>query len=444
MLENVLTAVKEWKTRKPAYDTYRAYYRGQHELKFMTPDFERKHGHLFSSLRENLCRAVVTAHTDRLNIERWGDEGAAAEADDQGLGRLQGLVHREAFRCGDAYTLTWNGADGTPKARFHRADQIVPHVDELDPDRLDWAAKPWITSDNFGRVNIYYADRVERFRTVAKLAEGASYTDMPEREQAWIPHSDDDGGDTIRHDFGAVPVCWWKHDADDTDGYGFSVLDDVIPLQDGLNKSLADLLVLSETHARPFWFLLNYKTPDAVAATNPYLPAAPQPAATQRKFDPSRQQIVTHDGPGPFGQLDPPDLRRLLDEQATFKDKIASVAGVPSYYFSQTSGQVPSGESLRVLTSRLIAAGSGFIQAATPVWRGQGQLLGMGEVEPVWADLMPMDETERIGNAEALSRLGLADEDVVAYLGLPDAERIVERMAAGREARIRDRQQIGY
>lgn len=444
MIENVISAVKEWKARKPKYDAYRAYYRGQHELKFATPDFERKHGGLFRSLRENLCRAVVTAHTDRLRVERWGDKADNIEADDQGLTRLQGLVHREAYRCGDAYTLTWNGSDGTPKARFHRADQIVPHVDELDPDRLDWAAKPWITSDNFGRVNIYYADRVERFRTVGKLAEDASYTDMPEQPQAWMPHADDDGGDTIGHDFGAVPVCWWKHDADDVDGYGYSILDDVIPLQDALNKSLADLLVLSETHARPFWYLLNFKTPAALDATNPYLPGQQAAAPKPRKFEPTQQQIVTHDGPGPFGQLEPPDLRRILDEQTALKDKIASVAGVPSYYFSQTSGQIPSGESLRVLTSRLIAAGAGFQDVATPVWRGQGQLLGMGEVEPIWADLMPMDETERIANAEAYYRMGLADEDVIAYLALPDAEKVVERMAEAREARARDRQQIGF
>ncbi len=419
-IDHVTEAIGQWQTQKPVYDLYRNYYRGQHELQFATQDFKAKHGDTFKSLRENLCKSVVTAHTDRIAIEGWGDD-TADEARDQGMSRLAGMVHREVFRCGDAYSVTWESTDG-PKARFRRADQIVPVVDEFEPDRLKRASQVW-EAGGYGRVNVIDDQRMTRWVTREKIDAAKT---MPDTSSAWMPHRDEDGAPELAHSFGTVPVCWWRLDADDVEGYGNSVLSDVIPLQNGLNKGLADLLVLSETYARPFWYLLNFRpqTDNPAAEWAQEIEKLP----VQRKFDPNRQQIVTHDGEGPFGQLDPPDLMRLIEQQREMKNKISSVAGIPSYYFSQTSGQVPSGESLRVLTSRLISAVRDFTDSATPVWRGQAQLLGMGETAaPKWADPMPMDETERITNAEGLQRLGLSIEDVVSYLGFPDGDLIVSR-----------------
>lgn len=433
-IEHVSDAIAEWKARKPNYDTLRAYYRGQHQLRFATQDFERKHGSLFKSLRENLCEAVVTAHTDKLSIESWGDKVDEATAEQLGLSRLEGLVNREMVRCGDAYSLTWEGRGGKPTPRYHRADQIVPHVDDLDPSVLDWAAKPWIWR-GYGRVNVYYADRVERFITREALPisgdqQEPSWSDVSTDPDRWMPHEDDDGGDTIGHAFGAVPVCWWKRDADDTEGYGASALNNVIPLQDALNKGLADLLVLSEAYSRPFWYLLNFKP----SSENPLLMAQEAAQAlgeAQRTFDPNRQRIFTHDGNGPFGQLDPPDLMRLIEQQRELKNKIGSVSGVPTYYFTQTSGQVPSGESLRVLTSRLVSSVRDMQRDSGPVWRGQARLLGI-DAAPSWADPMPQDETEKIDNALKLLSLGFALEDIVGYLRMPDAKGILSRAEQAR------------
>ena len=431
-IEHVSEAIKEWKARKPLYDAQRAYYNGQHELKFATQDFQQKHGALFEDLRENLCEAVVTAHTDSLSIETWGDQLDQDKADELGLSRLEGLVNREMVRCGDAYSVTWKGRGETPRPRYHRADQIVPFVDDLDPAVLDRAAKPWIAHGH-GRVNIYYADRVERWVTRNQLpsAAEASYLDAPDDPDQWVPFAGDGEPDTIGHDFGAVPVCWWRRDADDTEGYGRSVLDNVIPLQDALNKGLADLLVLSETYARPFWYLLRYRPEQ----TNPLIAAQETLRAVSTasgRFDPNRQQIVTHDGEGPFGQLEPPDLMRLIEQQRELKNKIGSVSGVPTYYFTQTSGQVPSGESLRVLRSRLTAAVRNLARDSAPVWRGQASLLGLDGVTPVHADPMPLDETEKFDNALKLHSLGVALEDIVAYLRMPDPEGVVSRAAQAR------------
>lgn len=429
-VEHVAHAVTIHHQRAAAYKTFRDYHAGRHELAFASDHFKAEQGRRFQALRENLCPAVVSAYTDRLRISTWGTPDADQLADQLGLTRLVADTLTEMVRCGDAYVLTWYGRDGQPKPRMHRADQIVPHVDDLDPDRLDRATKLW-TADGHGRANVYYADRVERWRTRHPLTDG---TGLPEEPEAWVPHRDDDGGDTLRHGFGAVPVCWFKLDADDPTAYGRSALADVIPLQDALNKVLADLLVLSETYSRPFWYLLNYQP----TATNPLDRARQWSDAIaqlgQQKFDGAKQRIFTHDGPGPFGQLTPPNLVPLLEESTALRDKIAAVKGIPAYYFTQSSGQVPSGESLRVLTSRLVAGVRAIQDVTGPVWRGVAELLGMDGIDVQWDDPMPMDEAERVDNALKLKSLGIALEDVVTYLDLPDAEGVLARAAAANAA----------
>ena len=440
-IKHVSYAISEWKKRAPLYQLYRDYYDGNHALKFASKYFQREYGDLVKQLRENLCPTVVNAFTDRLAISSWtgsdDDADVLGESVEQGLSRLLNMVNREAFRCGDAYALVWDGGDGTPKPRFHRADQIVPHVDPIDPDRLDWAAKVWIDPDTGrGRVNVYYADRVEQYATRNQLqTEGvqAKFTDFPDSDSAWLPWADDDGPEVIPHEYGAVPVLWFRRDADENAGYGRSILADVIPLQDALNKSVADLVVLSERYSRPFWYLLNHQPPQPRLDPATGKPEDPTIRLNQRRFNPNEQTIFTTDGPGPFGQLDPPDMTRLLQIQDGYALKIARVVGIPAYYLTQTSGDVPSGESLRVLSSRLTAGVVDFQQDTTPVWRGLMQLLGFDDAQPVWAPAAELDEMEKL-QAAVIKRndLGYSQEDVLYDLGEVDVDGILARSRAER------------
>lgn len=443
--------IAEWKPYAKAVETFRDYDEGRHELRFATKDFKDKYGSVVESMRENLCPAAISAFTDGLEIEAWGDGVAEGVADEEGLTRLADLAHAEAYRTGDAYTLVWKNAKGEPIPHFHRAEQIWPKVSDTDPGVLDWAAKIWFDRAlKRGRINVYYGDRVERFVTGNDLA--GDRIELPEQAAAWEPFDGDGEGDTIPHDFGAVPVVWWKQNAPDQHSHGRSILADVIPLQDALNASLAHMLVTGEAQAKPFWYLLNFQPKNAtnpLAVAKEYRDALGELQALNetaaRKFDPTKQRIFTHDGPGPFGQLTPPDPTKLLDLQDGYAMKIARVVGVPSYWFTQTSGQVPSGESLRVLTTRRNSAIARFQRSATPVWRGLAALLGMGDdISPKWASPMALDELEKVEIAEAKIRIGYPFRDAIAGLGEADHDAIVERAAAASEARVRDRQQIGY
>lgn len=450
-VNHVSEAVVEWRNRQPQCNTFANYFDGRHELKFVTPDWSSKYAKevlrgAVLSIRENLCPAVVTSFTDAIRVASWGGEQDTTDATNFGLPRLLGFTKRESWRQGDAYTLVWPGPDGKPRPSFQRARLIVPHVDELNPDVLDRAAKIWRDpASKRGRCNLYYADVLERWETVNPLPTSGSLDDswssssMPDDPTAWRPCTDEDG-DIVRHSFGAVPVCWWKLDADEPTGHGVSILNDAIPIQDGLNSSLANMIVNQESYSRPFWYLLNFREDQAPA--NPFLAAAQATSlagaitnsgssdsyqSDGRGFDRTRQSIVTHSGPGPMGQLDPPDATHLLEIQEAFKIKVCSVVGIPPYLMQAEIGNVPSGAALRTLSERRTARVKAWEDDNQPVLRGLKQLLGMSDDPVTWAPALTMDESEVWEIARTKKDLGYSFEDILRGVGETDIEGILER-----------------
>src|SRR5699024_7651345 len=306
-VDRVVAAVTRRKPRLAYYQQMRDYYAGRHQLRFSSRDFETKFAEQVAGLRLNICEAVVRAFTDKLVVETWGDNDEAAE---HGLSRLTGMVHREMVRCGDAYVLVWKNLDVEPTSRYLRSDEIVPTVDDDDPSRLSEAVRLWVDSDLYGRAMVIDDQGAARFRTVQPLYHASD--DLPEQVSGW-QEMDDQDGPYVAHTFGRVPVCWFRRDADDTNAYGVSVLDDVVSVQDSINQTLANLLVLAESYSKPFWYLLNFRPTNE---NNPALAAQEWQQAIhglpslqrdleEDPFKPGEQQIFTHDGPGPFGQLTP-------------------------------------------------------------------------------------------------------------------------------------------
>ena len=432
-IEHVTSAVEEWTRRQDVYRTYQDYYAGRHELKFATRDWQSKYAvqvleGAVMSIRENLCPAVVTSFTDAIKVASWGTSDDQDDSLDEGLSRLLGYIKRESWKTGDAYVIVWPDATGTPRPVFQRARHMVPHVDPTNPAVLDRAAKVWVDEPSKrGRVNLYYTDRLERWETITPLVDATgSPSLMPVQANAWRPCTDGDG-DVVLHTFGAAPVLWFKLDADDPTEHGASILNDVIPLQDGLNSSLAHMLVNQEAYSRPFWYLLNFKGSEA--PVNPFLPEnAAKPA--RQTFDRTKQSIVTHDGPGPFGQLDPPDLTRLLQVQDAFKSKVCGVVGIPAYVMQGEIGSVPSGAALRTLERRRADRITNWQDDATPVLRGLKQLLGMDDGPIEWEPVVTLDELERWSVAETKKALGYSFEDVITDVGETDVEGVKQRATA--------------
>lgn len=448
-LSLVLRAVTEHAERAPDSEMYRDYREGRHRFDFASRKFRESNGWVLRSAQENLCPAVIRAHTNLLHIDGWGDDEAADVARDEGLGRLQRLVHTEAHTTGDAYAITWKRPDtGQPMAVFHRSDQCVPIVDEEQPDQLTAMVKLWIDPvTKLGRANVYTAQTLTRWATARTMQyvdrDHRGMTQMPtfpDASSVWrqadapgLPHLE-------THDFGTVPAVWWKRDAPSQFEHGTSVLAPVLPLQDELNKLKADAIVGSERIVMPVRYIMDVA------------PELLQPKLNSQtgKLEPPKLPFADTDtllamtAKGPAGQFPGPAAESIVTLQANVEQQISRVTGVPAFYFSQTSGDVPSGESLRVLASRLTAAVTAFQRDNTPAWRGQAQLLGIAEPVIDWAEPLPVTEQERLANAQAERDLGMPADVWLRTAGYdPDAidesgATLVQRVELARQTTTQD------
>ncbi|USH44754.1 portal protein [Microbacterium phage Juanyo] len=133
------------------------------------------------------------------------------------------------------------------------------------------------------------------------------------------------------------------------DDKGFGAM--LAALQDRVNHSIIDQTVIAEMYARPFWYLLKVEMP----TKNPYLPPSVNQdtdAMTEQKTDGATGRIFTSSGEGPFGQLEPPTIKDMIDYHDSIIDKVSQSSGIPQHYFKPGTGTPPTGVALKVLSKR--------------------------------------------------------------------------------------------
>lgn len=434
-VEDVIAAVADWKVRSGDISLYTDYYDGKHRIgEYATPAFRRDFLWVLENARENYCKAVVNGFSSKMKITTWESntednaKTAAQLVDDTGMQRTMNYTHRETHKTGDAYVLVWNDASGERRAWPKKSGMCVPLIEPGNPDAMRVFATLWINEDGYGRVNLYYGDALERWVTFAKLRQRSmarqsiNTTAWPEKKTAWRLFDGDGDPDTISHDFGQVPAVWFPHDADGFGEHGRSVLEDVIPLQDGLNKSVADLIVGGENFAQPLRALMNYRAKKTID------PETGEVTTEKIEANPTVNKLLAIPGNGPLTQLDPPDATKLIAVHEAWANKVTRVTGLPAFYVTQTSGEPPTGVALRVLSTRLTDMTWDTMNDFTPRWSEVQSLLGNTDVRPVWKDPAPTDTSEELDNAEARKRIGWGLLENLKELGYDpdDAERIIK------------------
>jgi len=231
VIDDVVTAVADWKARISNIAMYSDYYAGRHRIgQFATPAFRHSYEWILLNSRENLCKAVVKGFASKMVIKGW-EATTAAESktagklvDELGLTRVFNLAHRESPRTGDSYVLVWPDATGADRAWPKLSSQFSVKTKPGDPDSLEWAAMLWVDAGGFGRVNLYYEDRLERYTTKGTLrAKSASVTDpidWPTKLSSYVTYNADNQGEVIPHSYDRVPVVWFPWDADELGCHG--------------------------------------------------------------------------------------------------------------------------------------------------------------------------------------------------------------------------------
>ncbi len=464
MNEHIEQAIDTFRNNAVRYARTERYYSGRHDLAFATEKFQNAFGSLFREFAMNLCPAICDAIRDKLRITGFGvdehrgdvnasrslqagslrSDGPRSDIDriwhNNAMATRAGELHKEAVKNGDAYAIVWPNEAGEVTIYPNPAASCAVVYDEESPGKIRWAAKYWKSDTKHTRINLFYPDRIEKYISakpsdlwlpdakefVPVVPQAAIGTQAPLPANGRASHSMQAGSlrsDGLRSDgvipnpYGVVPVFHFANNAD-VGRCGISELDAAIPVQDGLNKSVLDMLVAMEFCAyRQRWAAGIEIEYDAEGK-----PQEPFTAGIDHLW-------ITQNPNARFGDFEAANLDQFLKVKDSFRIDMASVTGTPLYYLMPHTKGFPSGESLRKAETRFLAKVRDRQQSFGQVWAAlmsfamllAGRDRGIRLITD-WEDPAPMEEREFLQNILLKKRIGISDEQALREAGYGDAD----------------------
>jgi hypothetical protein len=409
-------AIDSLSERVPAYRIYSEYYAGKHRFTLASPEHEHAFGSIFGGFCENLCATVVDVLKDRLKLTDFTHDQKPEDPTQPDaitdkildiwranrMDERQGEVYLEALKTGDAYVVVWPDDDNIAQIDPNEACLVTVQYSDKKRGMIDKAAKLWPANDKFGRLNLYYPDRVEKFRTQNKVE--ASSVLNASSFQPFV----DDGEFSIPNPYGQVPVFHFRNNAP-TGKFGTSELAAAIPSQDRLNKTIIDGLVKSEEWALPVRWALGFETPKDPRTNEPILGWKPGDWWISRQKE------------GSLGQLPGADLKQFIAAADDARMAIARVTRTPQHYFQQ-QGVTPSGEALKTEDAPLTAKVRDRQITFGNTWEDVFTF-ALKVMEAIWANTEPRDDTAEIANQiQKVDHLGFSKKQALRELEYSDAE----------------------
>lgn len=440
--------------RQRIYWNVARYYDGVHPMAFATEQFRSAFYQVFKDYSENLCSPVVDALKDRLEVVGFRTNKAEVKTEQApgvpGMPTRQKArvedpegqkawdvwtrnrmdlraaeVHEESLKCGDAYVLVWPNDEGEAEIWPQLATEFRVRYDPNNRGYLLSACKVWKDDvEGVWRLNVYYPDRIDKFASKSNTLQNMSF--QP---------ADYTKIDVISNPYQQVPAFHFPNGCEYKPG--ISELKNVIPIQDGLNKSVVDMLVAME--------FASFKQRYAVGFEVEINEETGQPVdANVRNYGVDRMMTFP-DPESKVGQFDATDLNQFLRVQDKFWLSAARVSGTPLHYFYITQGDFPSGEAIKSAEGRFIrkikdrqtANGNKWEDVVQFALKIDGQATEDVEYTAMWVPATPRSEAELADTAvkkraigvprsQLLREQGYSEEEIDQFLQEADAEALAQ------------------
>ena len=237
------------------------------------------------------------------------------------------------------------------------ARNILVTYDADDTRRVIRAIKRWVTPGGEERLTLYMPDFIYKFK-IESVSGQVREIDRNSHSfgRSWVQRMVENEPWPLPNPFGEVPVIEFSG------RFHKSELGDIIPLQDGLNKTLTNMLVTSEYASfRQPYIVTSNEEPDGGWRNSPGNVWHIQP-----EVDIDGRPLPTQ-----VGSLDVSDPSTYIRIAEFFLQEIAAVSRTPAHYFYLSSrsggrGDAPSGESLRVAETGLVKK----VETYQELWEG--------------------------------------------------------------------------
>lgn len=406
------------------YSQLDAYYAGKQPLAFLSPEAKAAIGSRFGIMSSNLPRLAVTALAERLRVTGFRTNGVAnvdlwADWKRNDLDQQAGIAHREALLLGDSFVIVW-ADDSGPSVSIESARQVAVLRDP-GTRQIVAALKRWETLTTT-EVVLYEPDTITRLR--------ASQTGVTSGFKVV---------ETLDNPFGIPPVVALTNSdrlpvvtpSNPLLGIGSSEVDDLIPLCDGLNKSLSDMLVSSEYAGRPRRWASGIELIE-----EPVLDDAGAPTGETKLVNPfpeGTRMMIAEAPESKFGALPAADLAGYESSVRVLLGQIAAVSALPAHYLGVLGDQPPSADSLRAAEASLTARAEARQATFGRAWEQVARLMVAArtgadplavDVSVTWADaatrsiaqeadaVVKLHAAGILPTSIALARLGYSDDEI--------------------------------
>jgi hypothetical protein len=425
----------------------RDYYDGEHPV-LLTERQQQYLGDLLSdqefTFAHNIVRSVIDTLRERLAVTGIGIEGTSEEDTNtpeaivsramwewwtkSRLDSGQIRLYRRALRDGKAYVLVdFDNEKQRPRFTSHHVDAgdrepgIMLYRDPSDLDTVLMAIRHFVPDNPINpaevgreRKTIYLPDQVRKY-VMGKGGQWEPY--MEPGDTSWpLPWVDRRG-----RPLGVLAI--------EFENPGGSEVEQIIGLQNALNKTWLDLIAAADTSGFPIpWVAYEEDIPLDTQSD------ADGVGTDEIRLSPGRLLEVVK---AKVGRLEAADLMPIIAVIDRIEQAISGVSRTPSYYLKPVGGSdVPSGEALKQLESGLVRRAEErqlvFGQAWQDVFAlayrvNQAYGPSLPELEEpsisvTWADANVRNELAEAQTAEAHQRLGVPQATLWREIGYTPEE----------------------
>jgi len=409
--------------RQSVYIKAEEYYEGDVAERFASARNARLFGTDYDS-KLNFCRPVVDAVLDRLELKNL--KGTTQEAtkmvnrvaEHNQLDLEAPEIHRRTLEYGDTFAIVWPNGDGEWDITLNSPRGMALVYDPENPRKKLYAVKMWRVSDSETRMNVFFADRIEKYITPkGDPSEASDWTLI----------------DTVDNEFGEVPVFHFRTSRP----FGRPEHADFYDAQDYINKEFVQSMITIDYQGAP----QRYALAKAGASSE---------VDDFNEGDTDRENVnALKNGPGELwylanvekvGEFQPADPKVFWEPIKNTIRAGASLTNTPLHYFERT-GNVPSGEALRTAEAPLLKKVRARAASFGQTWKEIFAFILKAEninakVEITWGEMESQDEGARWDVAIKKRNAGVSIAQTLREAGYDEDEipGILEEARAEREA----------
>lgn len=426
---------------------YRDYYEGRHNLKYADTKFRAAFGSLFASYAENICELVVNACSQRMHVQgfRMGAgtnprtngrrlaadvEGADADAWEiwqrNQMDAYSTILHKTSLIESVGYVGVWVNPDDAkhPLMRVLDPRSTIVIADYEDPLKRRAALRRW-RDDWTGRVfaTLYMPLATFKYQAVAGFAPVvppvlpedadriqfgmlAGYEPRKVASEPW----------PLPNPLKVVPIVPFVNKPK-LGMIGLSEIATTIPINDAINKLVADMLVTAAFAAFPQRWGINLPLTENKESG--------EVEFTTGNLEPGSDRLWgfgAGDGTQPepkFGEFSATALDGFVKAIEQRLQMAATITETPHHYILGGQGSFPSGEALRAVEAPLIAKvidkefflGEAHEEVIRLAFKVLGDARGdIMDSETIWADPENRTESQHVDALLKMGALGVPRE----------------------------------